>query len=225
MAAENSGCDFVCKLRKLANSIFHPGENVNTNTGRLSSRYSNGTGWKLDRKNTKNNPTSKREPQQLVNSLQIQEIMKSQTDIQTNEIILPRKTTNTNTIKIGGKEIDITGPTDISFEFADIGGIRHNHDGKRIIGATNRINPLNQDTELNLRAISRFLITNPEARIRFQNPTIPKSQHPNVQSDMKSIYDMSFSQITNHLRTQGVENLNQRVLRSSGSDFNVFLDD
>jgi hypothetical protein len=97
--------------------------------------------------------------------------------------------------------------------------------GKRIIGATNRINPLNQDTELNLRAISRFLITNPEARIRFQYPTIPKSQHPNVQSDMKSIYDMSFSQITNHLRTQGVENLNQRVLRSSGSDFNVFLDD
>jgi hypothetical protein len=83
----------------------------------------------------------------------------------------------------------------------------------------------NKDTELNLRAISRFLITNPEARIRFQYPTIPKSQHPNVQSDMKSIYDMSFSQITNHLRTQGVENLNQRVLRSSGSDFNVFLDD
>lgn len=203
------------------------GEKVNLHTGRLSINESSGTGWKLDRKETKNKTKSKREQQQVANSLQKQNVVKSQLDLQINSILPPKLARiNINSIIIGEREIEVTGEmTDVSFDFADIGSTRHYSNGTRITGATNQINPINQQSKLNLRAISRYLITNPEARLNFQYPTIPKSEHPNVQNDMMSLYDMSFSQISDYLKQQGVDNLNSRVIRSSGKGFRVFVVD
>lgn len=228
MVVEDNGCGFGCKLRKFANKIFHPSEPTNPNTGRLSKNYSRATGAKLNKQKSEKSSSERRDPAQIVNSIEKIGVIMSPTTINLNfDEIIPRlnfnPVYNDNAIVIDNERTRITGPTSLSFEFANLGSISHFASGKKNPDKNNQINPLSNNARMNLEAIARFLNRYPQATIRFQYPTIPSSMHPNVQDDTDTVYGMSFMQISNFLKEQGVENLNKRVLKSSGSGFDVIL--
>ncbi|HZH87819.1 MAG TPA: hypothetical protein VFD78_01435, partial [Chitinophagaceae bacterium] len=125
---------------------------------------------------------------------------------------------------IGGRTFNIVRgqPQSINFNFSTVGETASKStDGVRT--GTNHILPLTNSQQQNLQAIANYLIANPQATIRFQYPTPLNSSHPNFNADLREVYQMNFSQITNYLIQQGVTDPNRRVLMNYGTGFDFIV--
>lgn len=126
--------------------------------------------------------------------------------------------------KFGDTEILFFGkePHSVDFNFSTVGGTAsRSTDGLRT--GTNHILPLTNSQQQNLQAIANYLIANPQATIRFQYPTPLNSSHPNFNADIREVYQMNFSQMTNYLIQQGVTDPNRRVLMNYGTGFDFIV--
>ena len=209
-------CGLGCKLRKFFNKIIFPNKIQNPDGTVNTSRA---TGWALEEK--KSADKKRRSKAKTVGSLNLQGIVENSININAQiNIQLNHRTVNrVSNIDPGGIIINntrliVSGPTNIDFDFSDKIGALSTRTGRRRI----TVNPLSNDTQVNLQAVSNFLRSNPQATVRFQYPTPPTSASGNA---TRTAYGMNFQQITNYLRDNGVSNPNARILMSYGSRFGV----
>lgn len=226
MTVENNDCGIGCGIRKVFNKMFFFEEKQNPD-GTLSSKVSRGTGWKLPKQNKRtkanNNEIMKKNPKQSpVSSLNnIGVVLKTslpqvklQNQISISTKILP--------FEFDGREIPITGPQSVEFNFSTVGGVARNWNGQ-LSGGKNYILPMSNSQKQNLQAIANYLIANPQATIRFQYPTPGTNFHPAAVKDLREVYQMNFSQITDYLLQLGVTNPNRRILMNYDKGFDFIV--
>lgn len=235
MAAENADdCGIGCGLRKVFNSVFHPNRSQLPD-GRIERSGTKGgtsraTGWKFDdpakKTDDKKEESSQSRPVQeaITSNLSIMGI-NPQTFIPQIDVQLPKlNPINRSSFRFDDTEIIITGreSQSVDFNFSTVGGVARNWDG-RLSGGTNHILPMTNSQQQNLQAIANYLIANPQATVRFQYPTPGANFHPAAANDLREVYQMNFSQMTNYLIQQGVTDPNRRVLMNYGTGFDFIV--
>jgi len=228
MAAEEADCGIGCTIRKVFNNVVHPGQLQNPD-GTLSRKKSRATGWTMNDKGADNQkeqkePIEGRTPVEAIANLNTMGINPfNPANIQMPGVTPPIPVeTGTSSIRIDDREIGVFGPQSINFKFSTIGSTASKStDGIRT--GINSILPLTNSQKQNLQAIANYLIANPQATIRFQYPAPLSSSHPNFNADVRGVYQMNFSQMTEFLKQMGVTDHNRRVLMNFGVGFDSIL--
>ena len=134
--------------------------------------------------------------------------------------IIQKKDTEEDEEETAGDENSIA---DLNFDFLTIGSAASKSTTGSIKGGVNTIRELSNSQQNDLQAIANYLIANPQATVRFQYKSPIATSHPAFNNDLRTLYNMSFRQITNFFRQRGVQNLNRRVTMSLGSGFQIFI--
>jgi RHS repeat-associated protein len=207
-----------CKINRFFNKIFHPNEQLNPNTGRLSRKYSAATGYKYRYPNP-NNQKNKREH---ILSLELLSggIIESENELTSNNDISPIAVNEImkERDELGGLELEPAATTDISSYIDQF--------NKSIgtIGSSGEYldNKESEEFKLQLTEIANYLKSNPNSNVIFIYRELPDKMDRGTQRSINRVYDNNFQYIRNFMKESGVNNLDQ-ISRDKGKSLKVFI--